>query len=278
MLGTSIVMIPLCNRRIAFGTNSYQLDNAEATQAGWYKSSFSRFILLHSIQTLTDPDADVPHSLGLSTSAWTATATGPADVFGHTLLAVPGAAGAALLAVGSPYFGRADDEQLRSGMVHLFEVARGQHLAPEEVGKAFGLDFLFGFSMILMLRGLRGMVSSSIIALLCLLCSLKECACSNLHFCTSPGVGYRSKTFALAPMIHSQALDIACENIIRRAFGPMVGYIQAWGRSCTSPVSQHCMTMLFCRHSILSRDGSRARSLALAFALKDGRCLFAPAR
>lgn len=74
---------------------------------------------------------------GLSTSAWTATATGPADVFGHTLLAVPGAAGAALLAVGSPYFGRADDKQLRSGMVHLFEVARGQHLAPEEALHTF---------------------------------------------------------------------------------------------------------------------------------------------
>lgn len=67
---------------------------------------------------------------GTLSPSWSASAGGPADVFGFSLLALPGKP--QRLAVGSPYFGRDDSEQMRPGTVHVFAPRRGEALSPAE--------------------------------------------------------------------------------------------------------------------------------------------------
>ena len=75
-----------------------------------------------------------PETTGLSLNAsWTATAVGSADVFGVALLAVASTSRKHRLAVGSPYFGRDDMEQMHPGMVHVFAPTRGGKVTPNEV-------------------------------------------------------------------------------------------------------------------------------------------------
>ncbi|CAJ1353524.1 unnamed protein product [Effrenium voratum] len=64
---------------------------------------------------------------GLGAPGWRAVASGYADVFGHTLLAL-----GSRLVVGSPYFGRDDSEKMRPGRVHVFQPRRGAVTTPEE--------------------------------------------------------------------------------------------------------------------------------------------------
>eukprot|EP00435_Cladocopium_sp_Y103_P025835 s691_g6.t1 len=62
---------------------------------------------------------------GLTNPCWSASAIGPADLFGFSLQALPAAPGTPQrLAVGSPYFGRDDAEQMRPGKVHVFAPRR----------------------------------------------------------------------------------------------------------------------------------------------------------
>lgn len=75
---------------------------------------------------------------GLSLNAsWTATAVGSADVFGVALLAVASTSRKHRLAVGSPYFGRDDMEQMHPGMVHVFAPTRGGRVTPNEAEEAY---------------------------------------------------------------------------------------------------------------------------------------------
>ena len=76
----------------------------------------------------------LPATTGLSlTASWTATAVGSADVFGVALLAVASTSRKHRLAVGSPYFGRDDMEQMHPGMVHVFAPTHGGKVTPKEV-------------------------------------------------------------------------------------------------------------------------------------------------
>eukprot|EP00438_Fugacium_kawagutii_P005326 Skav210300 [mRNA] locus=scaffold475:143839:144150:- [translate_table: standard] len=76
-------------------------------------------------------------------SSWSASASGPADVFGFSLLALPGEP-RARLAVGSPYFGRDDSEQMHPGTVHVFAPRRGEAVSPAEAAAVgdFGIWIL----------------------------------------------------------------------------------------------------------------------------------------
>lgn len=77
---------------------------------------------LHQLRS-THPGLLYP--AGLTNPSWSASAIGPADLFGFSLLALLAAPGTPQrLAVGSPYFGRDDAEQMRPGKVHVFAPRR----------------------------------------------------------------------------------------------------------------------------------------------------------
>lgn len=75
---------------------------------------------------------------GLTNPSWSASAIGPADLFGFSLLALPAAPAAPQrLAVGSPYFGRDDAEQMRPGKVHVFAPRRHRTVTVAEAEEEY---------------------------------------------------------------------------------------------------------------------------------------------